>query len=161
MRRAVAQRSIPSWVTRNFKSIALVLLVVWVGAFFVFFAFLHTNGSNRTKNVPLFFDNNIDSIRQQWIDDVTKNNPLHDRIQSDMKPIVEERMRMETELNEQSETEKLFKIAKILNEQTDKPKYQRKIFKDIRLKDLSPYSQPRHIYDVVKTNFKNAKWQPH
>merc|ERR1712228_349154 len=51
-------------------------------------------------------------------------------------------------------------IASILKQQSNKPREKQRIYTPIKLNDLSAYSQPRKVYDSVKSQFKNADWQP-
>ena len=138
----------------NCRTVLFVSLSIWVIGFIIFF--LHFHADNKNAIPPRFLDQ---QMRNEFMKDIAKNplNQLRNRIKNN--PIMEERMMM-SGISDSPESKQLFKIAQIMNKQTNIPKEQRRLYDDIQLADLSQYAQPREIYDIVKTQFKNAKWQP-
>eukprot|EP01084_Bolivina_argentea_P255512 429781_1 len=137
------------------KTLLIATLTIWIFIFVVFFLYFHSSGSQNQNSLP-FIENDvaIGSIKQEWIKDVkTKSS----KSISKLEPIVSERMNIVSGFKED---DKLFNIAQRINLQLDKPKNARRIFEPIQLDDLSAYLQPREVYDVVKSQFKNANWQP-
>lgn len=51
-------------------------------------------------------------------------------------------------------------IIQILKSQSNVKRKNRRIYKDINLPNISKYSQPSSVYDVIKKQFENAEWKP-
>ena len=144
----------------NCRTILFVLLAVWVLGFIIFFFYFHTNDSNTMqRNFGAAELGKIKSeilTRQKSISFKAMQHKMGDKARQ------EEKLMMEDINVDKSMPgmEQLLFVSSRLKSQMDLPLEQRRIYEPIQLPDISKYSQPREVYDKIKSEFENAEWQP-
>ena len=143
----------------SFRTILLALLAFWVIGFIIFFLYFHRNNTNTIQRDIAPSD--LSNLRQELVtrQKLIAFKAVQDK-HPDNDPIIAEKLMLQDMASSGFETDQLLFVAQRLKDQSHLPFEQRRIYQPIELPDLSKYSQPREVYDKVKSEFENAEWQP-